>query len=145
MEISAYVTVASTLWRQSGNFPVGRSRVKITTNAMIQHMPCLDFVIKLYSMNYIKDIVIPETNKRLNSAMNLSEYFHVIGCRLVMDCSVRNSVREFFLKNTITPQKGAPIRLNHIISGRRLKKIIKVMSYTNLAIPEFNDPFFQQS
>ena len=94
-------------------------------------------------MDYIKDVVIPETNKRLNSAMNLSEYFRVIGCRLIMACYVGYSVRAFILKDTITPQKCAPILLNHIISRRRFEKIPQVMSYTNLAILEFNYPFFQ--
>ena len=52
---------------------------------------------------YIKDVAIPETNKRLNSAMNLSEYFRVIGCRLIMAYYVGHSVRDFFLKYLITP------------------------------------------
>ena len=85
-------------------------------------------------MDYIKDIVIPETNKRLNSAMNLSEYFSVIGCRLIMACYVGHSVRDSFLKDTITPQKVALIRINHIIT--------KFMSYKNISIYEFNNPFF---
>ena len=93
-------------------------------------------------MNYIKDIVIPETNKRLNSDMNLSEYFCVIGCCLIMACFVGHYIRDFFLKDPINPQKGAPIRLKHIISGRRLEKITQIMSYTNLAIPEFKYTFF---
>ena len=54
-------------------------------------------------MEYIKYVVIPETNKRLNSAMNLSEYFLVIGCRLIMACYVGHSVRDFFLEDTIAP------------------------------------------
>ena len=76
--------------------------------------------------------------------MNLSEYFFVIGCRLIVACYVGHSVRGFFLKDPITPQKGAPIHINHIISGRHLEKITQVMSYKNLAIPELNDPVFQQ-
>ena len=55
--------------------------------------------------------------------MNLSEYFCVIVCCLIMDCYVGHSVRILFLKDPITPQKGAPIRLNHIISGRHLDNI----------------------
>ena len=35
--------------------------------------------MKLYFMDYIKDVVIPDTNKRLNAAMNLRNYFRVIG------------------------------------------------------------------
>ena len=131
-------------WCQSGNFLVGGAKLKMIPNPRIQHMSCLNFFMKFYFVDYIRDVLIADNNKHLNSAMNLSEYFHVIGCRLVMDCSVRNSVRELFLKNTITPQKGAPIRLNHIIYGRRLEKIDQVMSYKNLAIPEFTYLIFQQ-
>ena len=69
--------------------------------------------------------------------MNLSEYFCVIG--LVVACYVGHYVRDLFFKDPITPQKGAPIRPNHIISGRCLEKITQVMSYTNLAITEFNE------
>ena len=59
-------------------------------------------------MEYIKDVVFLETNKRLNSAMNLSEYFCVIGCHLIMAYYVGNSVRGFFLKDNITPIKLSP-------------------------------------
>ena len=130
-------------WRQSGNFPVGRSKLKMTMIPRIQHMSHLNFFVKFYFMEYIKYLVTPETNKRLKSDMNLSEYFCVIACNLIMACYVGHSVREFFLKYPITPQKCDPIRLNHIISRTCLEKITQVMSYTNLAIPEFNDPFFQ--
>ena len=105
----------------------------------------LEFFMKFYLMAYIKDVVISETNKYLNWDMNLSEYFHVIGCRLIMDFYVGHYVRDFFLKDTITPQKGSPIHLNHIISGRRIENITQVMSYKNLSIPDFNDNFLKQS
>ena len=110
----------------------------------IQHMSCLDFFMELYFMEYINDVLIPETNKCLNSAMKLSEYFCVIGCIFILACYVGHSVRDFSLKDPINRQKGASIRLNHIIPGRFLEKITHVMSYIILAITEFNDPFFQQ-
>ena len=66
-------------------------------------MSHLDFFTELYFMYYIKDIVIPETNKCINSDMNMSEYFCVIGCCLIMNFYVDHSVRDFFLKDTITP------------------------------------------
>ena len=58
----------------------------------------LDFFVKLYFMEYINDLVIPETNKCLNSAMKLSEYFYVVGFCLVMACYVGHYVRDFFFK-----------------------------------------------
>ena len=99
----------------------------------------LNFLMMLYFMEYIKDVVIPDTNKLLNSAMNLSEYFCMIGCILIMAFYFGHSIRDFFWKYPITPQKGAPIRLNHIIYGRRLENITQFMSYKNIAIPEFNE------
>ena len=35
--------------------------------------------------------------------MNLSDYFRVIVCRLIMACYVGHSARDFFLKDPITP------------------------------------------
>ena len=83
-------------WRQSGNFPVGRAKLEMTPNPRIQHMYRLDFFTELYFMNYIKYVVILETNKLLNSAMNLSEYLCVIGCCLIMSCYVGHYFRDFF-------------------------------------------------
>ena len=50
-------------WRHSGNFPVRREKLKITTILMIQHMYRFDFFMKFYFMDYIKYVVILETNK----------------------------------------------------------------------------------
>ena len=59
--------------------------------------------MKFYLIEYIKDLVIHETNKRLNSYMRLSDYFHVICCRLIMACYVGHYVRDLFLKYPMTP------------------------------------------
>ena len=111
------------LWRQSGNLPVDRAKLKVTPNSRMHHIYGLNFFIKFYFMDYMKDVVIHESIKSLMSAINLSEYFFVIGCRLIMDYYVGHSVKDFFLKDPIKPQKGATIHLNHIISGRSLHKI----------------------
>ena len=71
-------------------------------------------------MKYIKDVVIPDTKKRLKYPIILSEYFRMIGCRLIMECCIGHSVREFFSKDPITPQKITPIYINHIVSDRCL-------------------------
>ena len=95
-------------WRQRGNFPVGRAKMKMTPNPRINHMSHLYFFRKLYFMDYIKDVVILETNKRLNSYMKLSEYFRLIGCCLIIACYVGHSVRDFFLNDPITHPKRIP-------------------------------------
>ena len=97
-------------------------------------------------MEYIKDVFITENKRYLNSAMYLSDYLCVIGCILVMDCSVDYSIRDFFLKDPITPPERWPSSASTTSSlGGAFEKITKVISYKNIAIPELNDPFFQQS
>ena len=95
-------------------------------------------------MKHIKDVVIPETKKCLNSPLVRGEYFRVIGFILIMACYVGHSVGDIFFKDSITPPKGSPILPNHIISGRRLEKITQATSYKNCPIPEYGNPFFQQ-
>ena len=92
----------------------------------IHHISCLELFMKLYFVDYIKDVVIPETNKFLNSAMNLSEYFCVIFCRLIMDCYVGHSVRDLFLKDPITPQKGAPSASTTSSLGGAFRKSLRL-------------------
>ena len=59
-------------------------------------------------MKHIKDVVIPETKKCLNSPLVRGEYFRVIGFILIMACYVGHSVGEIFFKDSITPQKDPP-------------------------------------
>ena len=92
----------------------------MTPNPSIQHMSRLNFFMNLYFIDYIKDVVIPVTKKHLNSDMNLSEYFCVISCYLIMDCYVGHYARELFFKDPITPQKVAPFALTKSSLGDAL-------------------------
>ena len=75
--------------------------------------------------------------------MVLSKYFRVIGCRLIMSCYLDHYVRDLFLRDTITSQKGSHIHLNPIISERQLGNITHAISYTNHKMMEYEDPFLQ--
>ena len=75
--------------------------------------------------------------------MVLIEYFHVIGCCLIILCYVDHYVRDLFMRDTITPQKVSHIHLNPIKDERYLGDIIHVISYINHTILEYDEPFFQ--
>ena len=66
--------------RQSGNLYVGKERLKLLPNTRFQHLSHFDIFFQLYFMKYIKDVIIPDTNKHLMSPMVIGEYFRVIGC-----------------------------------------------------------------
>ena len=104
------------------------AQIEMVYNISVHHMPHFGIFFQLYFINFIKDVFISATNKCLKSPMVLGEYFCVIGCGIIMECYVGHSIRELFSKDLIIPQRGAPIHLNHIISGRRLEKINHAMS-----------------
>ena len=59
-------------------------------------------------MKYIKDVVTPETKKSVKYPVVLCEYFHMIGCHIIMAFYIGYSVRELCSKSTITHQKVSP-------------------------------------
>ena len=131
-------------WCQIGNLPLGKANLKKVYKIRFQNMSRFNLFCQLYFKKYIKDAVNPDTNKHINPSLVLGEYFRMIGCFLIMTCYVGHSVRDLFLKDPIKTQKGAYIRLNHIISGRHLEKITHNISCTNRPILENYNPFLQQ-
>ena len=131
-------------WRQSGNFPFERSKLKIAPHPRIQHISRLNFSMKLYFVYYINDVVIPE-KKNLHSDMNFGEYFCAIGCRLIMACYVGHSLRDLFLKDTITPRKAHQTVSTKSSLGGALRRSIRLCFQKNIAVPDFNYYFFQKS
>ena len=100
-------------WHQSGKFPVGKENINTLSNISVHYMWRLDFFYHFHFMKYIKDVVIPENNKPLNSPMVLSEYFRKIGCCLIMAFYFEHSARDLFLKDLVTLKRGPPARLGN--------------------------------
>ena len=45
----------------------------MVSNIRVQNMSLFDIFLQIYFMKYIKDVVIPKTNKRLKSPVVLGE------------------------------------------------------------------------
>jgi hypothetical protein len=73
---------------------------------------------------YIKDVVLKETNKHLKDMLTLSEFYKWLGCRL------------WWSKREAGMFKGAPFRLGHIMSLNRFQAIDKAIRYTDRPAPE---------
>ena len=88
----------------------------MVSNIRVQNMSLFDIFLQIYFMKYIKDVVIPKTNKRLKSPVVLGEYFCVIVCHLIMACYIGHSVRKLFFKLSHYTQKRRPHphQSNHI-------------------------------
>ena len=124
--------------------PYGKSHLNRVPNIRVQHILCFEIFLQLYFINYIKDVIIPETSKHLKYQIVIREYFCFIVCLLIMAFYIRKYVRDLFLKHLITPKNVPPIRLNNITSVWRLDKITQAISCKNRQITAYDDPFFQQ-
>ena len=92
---------------------------------------------------YIKDVVLKETNKHLEETLTLSEFYKWLGCRFYMACYVGISpINLWWSKEEAGMFKGAPFRLDHIMSLNRFQAIDKAIQYTDKLAPEdFVDKF----
>ena len=82
------------------------------------------------------EVLIPNTNKGLSVPMDLQEFINWVGCWLYMKYWVGIESRWYWWSMT-TPlmAKGAPFRLNIIMSCKRFDYILSALSFTNREVP----------
>ena len=106
-------------------------------------MSLLQLFLIMFREDYLEEVLIPETNKVLNVPMDLQEFIKWVGCWLYMACWVGIESRQDWW-STMTPSmdKGAPFRLNLIISRNQFDSILSALRFTNGEVP-YEDGFFQ--
>ena len=76
----------------------------------------------------IKDDILKVTNKHLDEKLTLSEFYKWLGCRFYMACYVGISpINLWWSKEETGMFKGAPFRLDHIMSLNRFQAIDKAI------------------
>ena len=84
------------IWRYEVIICMRRSNHLHNTNAAIKNysreevmkMTKLEFFLILFSIEYLKEILIPETNKLLKHPMDPGEFIRWLGCWFYMGCWV---------------------------------------------------------
>ena len=106
-------------------------------------MSLLRLFLIMFPEDYPEEVLIPKTNKGLSVPMDLQEFIKWVGCWLYMSCWVGIESRQDWW-STMKPlmAKGAPFRLNHIMSRNRFDSIISALRLTNKEVP-YQDGFFQ--
>jgi hypothetical protein len=86
--------------------------------------------------DYIRDVVIPTTNKDLGKKMTLQEFYVWLGCMFFMACyeGVPNWELWWSTK-AIDMFDGAPFQLNAFMTKKCFLKITYAIQYTNKAAP----------
>ena len=106
-------------------------------------MSLLQLFLVMFLEDYLEEVLITETNKGLSVPMNLQEYIHWVGCWLYMACwVVIESRQDWWSTTTPLMAKGAPFRLNHIMSCNQFYSILGALGFTSKEVP-YKDDFLQ--
>ena len=84
-------------------------------------------------------------NKHLDDHVSLGEFLRYIGLWLVIvKSSPANMGRgEFWNGTKPDRKKGAPFRLNDLMTGKRFEELTKSLCYTTEKAPPYKDPFWE--
>lgn len=109
---------------------------------IIAEMDEIQLFMLCFPMDYLKNTVLPETNKYVSQEITLQEFFVFLGCLFFMACHPFDGKRDvWWSKDPISPKHGAPFRLNDYISRNRFKEIMQSIRYTNKPQPAYPDKF----
>jgi hypothetical protein len=85
----------------------------------------LELFLMCFPIKYIKNVVIPQSNKHLQVPITMQEFFVFIGCLLFMTCHPGVDDQDaWWSSRAISPNKSAPFCLNNYISKNCFKEIM---------------------
>ena len=97
-----------------------------------RQLTLLNWFMILFPMEWVRNVLIPSTNKKLKVPMTLKEFFVFLGCLLTMARFGGHSRHEWWHKSPPSILRGAPFRLHEYMSYRRFEQIDKALTLTNL-------------
>lgn len=104
----------------------------------------MDWFLRCLPVTYLKEVLLPETNRKMSQPMDFSELMRFIGLVLLMSTArVGCSIRDWFSEAPPSPFEGAPFRLHMYMSRSRYEEIIRSLTYTSNPKPQFKDKFWQ--
>jgi hypothetical protein len=106
----------------------------------------LHWFLKFIAVTYIKEVLIPETNRNMlgQKSLDWSEFLCFIGLLFLLSTvRVGCSLRAWFEDTEPSEFEGAPFHLNKYMSHSRFESILNALTYTNIPPPPYKDKFFQ--
>ena len=96
----------------------------------------------MFSEDYLEEVLILYTNKRLSVPMDLQEFINWVGCWLYIVCWIGiESCQYWWYTTTPSMDKYAPFQINHIMSHNHFESILIAIRFTNGEVP-YEDGFF---
>jgi hypothetical protein len=106
--------------------------------ATVAELDELRLFMLCFPMDYIQNVLLPETNKYVSVEISLRGFFVFLGCLFFMACHPVDGERDvWWSKESISPKAGAPFRLNNYITRNRFKEIMRSIRYTSKPQPAY--------
>ena len=96
----------------------------------------------LFPTQWVKDVLLPETSKKLSARLSYGEYLQFVGMWLLISTTVGFERRDFWAKKKDN-DRDTPFKFNEIMSRHRFKEILKELNYTNENKPLYPDKFWE--
>jgi hypothetical protein len=123
--------------RQQGNIDPP-PKLKISDKPTV-----LELFEVLFPVSFLKEVVIPETNKHLEGQLSYGELLRWFGLWFLMATTNGSYRHEFWSSNDIDPFRGAPYRLGCFMSRNRFDDIRTSLRLTKDNQPVYRDRFWE--
>ena len=139
------------LWRSEGIICPSQSKqlhnkyaaFKNYSREELMKMTELELFLILFPVEYLKEILIPETNNLLKNPMDPVEFIRWMVYWLYMGCWVRiSNRRNWWSTSNPTMSVGAPFILNKYIPRTRFEGVLGSLHCTDKKYVEYYDGFF---
>ena len=94
-------------------------------------------------MGYMKEVVLPETNKKLSPTLSYGEFLRWLGLWFLMATTYSDSRRHLWSTKIINMIKGTQMRLGKCMSRTRFEAITSSLKYTDKPPPTYKDGFWE--
>jgi len=95
-----------------------------------------------FPVQYIKTVMLPEMNKKLEHAVTYGEFLRWIGLWFLMATIQGPARNDFWSTCPVDPFSPAPFRLSEYMSCHRFDAILQALTLTNKSRPTYKDRFW---
>jgi len=92
---------------------------------------------------FIEETIIPATNERLHHPLYYGEFLRWLGLWFLMATTEGNNRHDFWSSSNVDRFKGAPFRLNDLMSRDRFDQILGALAFNSTARPSYPDKFWE--
>jgi len=103
----------------------------------------LDYFEAFIPKSFFEEAIIPATNERLSLPLYYGEFLRWLGIWFLIATTEGSSRHDFWSSLAVDRFKGAPFRVNDLMSRDRFDDILGALTYNSTARPAYQDKFWE--